>query len=107
MKRILMALLVAVMATTAAGAAFAGTWTPRIDRREARQHARIHQGMRNGTLTPREWTRLRVGQRHVRRMEWRAKSDGHVGPYERRAITRAQNRQSWRIHRLKHNGRGW
>ena len=107
MKRIIVALVVALAATTVTGAAFANTRTPMIDLREARQHVRIQDGKRSGELTPGELARLRFGQLHVRRMEWRAKADGHVGPYERRAITRAQDLESRRIYRLRHNAQSW
>ena len=98
--RILFA-MAAVAALTAA-TADAQTLTPRVDRREARQHARIRQGVRSGELTPREAARLRAGQVHVRRMEHRAKSDGVVTLGERVRLNRAQNR---RIAHLKHNRR--
>jgi hypothetical protein len=92
-----------VLASLMATAAFAGT--PRIDRREARQHARIGQGVHSGRLTRGEAFRLRAGQRRVHRMERRAKADGRVSLRERAHMTRAQNRQSRAIWRLKHNGR--
>ena len=98
-------LVVAAFAALTAATAQANTYTPRVDRREARQHARIHQGVRSGELTPREAARLRMGQAHIRRMERRDKSDGIVTPRERVQLNRAQNRQSRRIYRLKHNGR--
>jgi hypothetical protein len=102
MKRITSVLLaVAILAVTAS---FASAATPRIDRREVRQHARIQQGVRSGELTRGEAHRLRAGQAHVRRMERRAKSDGVVTQRERARIGHAQNRQSRRIYRLKHNG---
>ena len=41
----------AVKAAPAKGVAAAQSATPRIDRREARQEARIHQGVRSGELT--------------------------------------------------------
>ena len=47
---------------------------------------------------------LRRGQRHVNRIEQRAKADGNVTARERVRLNRAQNRQSRHIHRLKHNG---
>jgi len=103
MKRILtIAVLAAVMASFA-GIAMAATATPRIDRREARQQARIDQGVKSGALTPRETAHLEAGQAHVDRMETRAKADGHVTPAERARITRAQNHQSRAIYRKKHN----
>ena len=103
MKRItLMVVLVAAM-TSVAGVALAHT--PRIDRREVRQHVRIHAGVRSGSLTRGEAVRLRAGQRHVHRMERRAKADGFVTRHERRRINAAQNHQSRAIWRFKHNGR--
>ena len=79
--------------------------TPRIDRREARQADRIHQGFRSGELTRGELRALRAGQRNIHRLERRAKSDGFVSARERARLMRAQNRQSRHIWRLKHNGR--
>jgi hypothetical protein len=106
MKRTLMIFVLAAAMTTLAAQAFAHTATPRIDRREARQHARIVQGVRGGELTRGEAARLRMGQRRVHMMERRAKSDGFVSMRERGHITRMQNLQNRRIWRLKHNGRG-
>ena len=107
MKRITMVAFAAAMLAAFAGvsqAAMAAS-TPRIDRREARQHARIHQGARSGQLTRHEARKLRRDQRHIARVERRAKADGVVTPQERRRITHAQNRESRRIYRLKHNHR--
>ena len=105
MKRTLMIVVLAAVMASFAGIATAGTATPRIDRREARQEKRIEQGTRSGELTPAERARLNAGQAHVDRMEVRAKADGHVTPAERARITRAQNRQSRAIYRKKHNAR--
>lgn len=96
---------VAAVAALSVAVADAHPVTPRVDRREARQHARIQQGVRSGELTPEEAARLRAGQGHVRRMERRAKSDGVVTPGERVRLDHAQDRQSRRIARLKHNDR--
>lgn len=79
--------------------AFAG----RADRRQFSQHARIHQGVRNGDLNRGEAARLRAGQRHVRRLERRAEKDGVVTPKEHLRIEKAQNRQSSRIYKEKHD----
>ena len=103
MKRTLTIIVLAAVMASFAGLAMAGTATPRIDRREARQQARIHQGARSGALTPRETARLEAGQAHVHHMEARAKADGHVTAGERARITHAQNRQSRAIYRKKHN----
>ncbi len=95
--------LTLTLAALTATMASAQTATLRIDRREARQDARIHQGVCGGELTRGEAARLRAGQRHVGRMESRAKADGVVTPRERARIGRAQNIESRRIHRLEHN----
>jgi hypothetical protein len=103
MKKIGTILLAGVLASLLASAAIAGT--PRIDRREARQHARIAAGRHSGALTRPESMRLRAGQRHVHRMERRAGRDGVVTRGERQRIERAQDRESRSIYRLKHNRR--
>ena len=105
MKRTWMIAVLAAAMTSFAGFALAQSATPRIDRREARQHTRIHQGVQSGEVTRGEAMRLGAGQRHVHRMELRAKSDGQVTMRERRWINRVQNRQSRAIYRMKHNGR--
>ena len=105
MKRIAQVLFVLTLATTLAGAASADPVTPRVDRRQVVQRMRIRDGVRSGELTPREARRLRMGERHIRRVERRAKSDCVVTPRERVRMNRQLNRESRRIHRLKHNGR--
>jgi hypothetical protein len=98
---LMLAMAIAMFATTVASAY---PNTPRVDRREARQNVRIRQGVRSGELTRGETRRLVVGQRHVQRMERRAKSDGFVSGRERARLGHAQNRQSRHIWRFKHNG---
>ena len=104
MKRTIVT-LVALFAISLVGIANAGTATPRIDRREVRQDARIDRGVRSGALTPREQDRLRAGQTHIDRMEARAKADGVVTMRERRHMERALNHEGRAIRRLKHNRR--
>ncbi len=55
------------------------------------------------TSTPRETTRLERGQAHVQRMEDRAKADGVVTKGERARLTQAENVESRRIRRQKHD----
>jgi hypothetical protein len=97
--------LTLAMLVAFAAIAVAHPVTPRVDRREARQELRIRHGWRSGELTRRETARLRAGERHIRRMEWRAKADGRVTPRERARLNRALNRESRAIRRLKHNAR--
>ncbi len=105
MRRFTMMVLLAALAVSLAGAASANTWTPRVDRREAHQRARIAQGVRSGQLTPREARHLRAGERRIHRMERRAKADGVVTPRELRRLNVALNHESRAIYRLKHNAR--
>ena len=101
--RVLLAVTALAAMTTVAAAAHPGP--PRVDRREARQESRIRQGVRSGELTPGEAEHLHAGQRHVQRIERRAKADGVVTMRERARLGHSQNRQSRHIARLKHNGR--
>jgi membrane protein implicated in regulation of membrane protease activity len=103
MKRMGTMVLAAVMAISLASVANASVATPRVERREARQEARIGQGIRSGELTRGEAMRLERGQARVDRLEWRARSDGRVSAWERARMHRALNHQSRRIHRMKHN----
>jgi hypothetical protein len=105
MKRIKMIIMAVAIAVSVAGAASAQPGTPRLDRRAARQEWRIREGARAGQLTRRETYRLRMDQRHIRRMGRCARADGRLGPRERFRLQRAYDRQSARIWRLRHNDR--
>lgn len=105
MKRKPVAAALLTLAFIAVPALAQSTDTPRIDKREAIQSERIEQGMNSGALTPGETARLDRGQARVQASEAAAKADGIVTRRERIALTREQNRQSRRIHRLKHNAR--
>jgi hypothetical protein len=85
--------------------AFAQERTPRVNAREAEQHARIAQGRRNGELTNGETKVLRAEQRNIRRSERRAKADGDVTARERRKLDRKQDHANHDIRRAKHNNR--
>ena len=105
MKLTIRLLLSVAALVLAASVASAHPATPRVDRREARQHARIAQGVQSGELTRAEARRLRAAQRHIHRMERRAKADGVVTMRERARLNRALNHESRAIRRLKHNQR--
>jgi hypothetical protein len=72
-------------------------------RRNINQQQRIAHGVATGTLTNTETGKLERGQAHVERMEAHAGSDGHVGPAGAAAIQHAENVQSAKIYRKKHN----
>jgi hypothetical protein len=105
MKRLTLVVLAVAIAASLAGAASAQPGARNVDRREWRQQVRIHRGVVSGRLTPLEARRLRMGERHLRRMELRFRADGRLGPCERVRLHRALDRQDARIWWLKHNGR--
>jgi hypothetical protein len=76
---------------------------PKVDARQKTQNTRIHQGKNNDEITRREASLLRKEQKHIRRSERRAKSDGDVTTMERRRLDRKQDRASRHIHRAKNN----
>ena len=79
--------------------------TPRIDARQAKQQARINQGVASGKVNPQEAARLNAGQQRVAGAKSAAKADGVVTKGERKQITHMQNHQSKNIAGKKHNNR--
>ena len=77
--------------------------TPVFDQRQANQEQRIQQGTQSGSLTQKEAARLERGQVRLQRMEDKAKSDGVVTKQERGRLQHAENVESKRIYREKHD----
>lgn len=75
----------------------------RVDRRQDRQEQRIDKGVQSGALTPRETRKVEQGQRHVERLETKAQSDGTVTAREKGRLEHAQDVQSKRIYKQKHD----
>ena len=85
-------------------ASVADAGTPWIKHRQQNQLNRIGNGVASGQLSAGETARLLNGQARIANMRAAAKAnDGVVGPVERLLIHGAQNWQSNRIYRLKHN----
>lgn len=95
--------IVAVACLALPLAAFAQANTPRVDQRQANQERRIEQGVNSGALTEREAARMERGQEHVQNLEDKAKADGVVTKGERARLHAAQDAQSARIYRQKHD----
>ena len=72
--------------------------------RNVNQEKRIEQGVKSGDLTRREVGGLERGQAKVDHKEAVAGRDGHVSKGEQALVQRAENHQSRRIHREKHDG---
>ena len=91
--------------TTAAQAAPPAYHGPHsINHRQTEQQRRIDQGIRRGSLTPREAGRLEYRDARIARQESRdRRSGGHFTAAERRHIEREENRTSRAIYRQKHD----
>jgi hypothetical protein len=71
--------------------------------RNINQQQRIEAGVRNGSLTNKEVARLERGQARVTHAEAAAGRNGHVGAAEQARVQQAENHQSRRIARQKHD----
>ncbi len=71
--------------------------------RNINQQTRIANGVKDGSLTHHEAAGLERGQSHVDAREARVGANGHVSAAEQRGVQRADNRQSARIYRKRHN----
>ena len=71
--------------------------------RNINQEQRINNGVRDGSLTNHEAASLERGQAHVDKREARAGANGNVSAGEQRRIARAENRQSNRIYKKRHD----
>lgn len=102
--RISRLVLTAAISAVFAGTAFAQTTsTERIDQRQENQQRRIDAGVKSGQLNQREAARLEKGQAHVQKMETRATTDGKITKGEARRIEHAQDVQSGRIAKQRHD----
>jgi hypothetical protein len=71
--------------------------------RDINQQQRIENGIKANQLTNRETAALERGQARVDQKEFRAGRDGQMSAAEDKAVNKAQDRQSARIHKLKTN----
>ena len=75
----------------------------RDQKREARQEARIGQGIKSGELNKAEAHRLHKGQKRVDEAQKAAKADGVVTDQEKARLEKMQDVQSQRIYEQKHD----
>jgi Ni/Co efflux regulator RcnB len=80
-----------------------GTHDPKVNKRQHRQHARIHEGVKSGELTHSEARALRMEQRAIRQKERAYKSDGTLTKDERKELHEDLNAASANIHEEKHD----
>jgi hypothetical protein len=93
-----------------AGSGAVDPFRPRVNqvhRRQTRPQKRIAQGVKSGSLSPREAARLEKREAGVQRQENRdlAKHNGHLTKAEQRQLNRRENRISRSIFRDKHNNK--
>jgi hypothetical protein len=76
-----------------------------VNRRQTRQQKRIAQGVKSGSLSPKETAHLEKREASVQHQEQRdmAKHNGHLTKAEQRQLNRRENRISRSIYKDKHN----
>lgn len=71
--------------------------------RNVNQEKRIEAGVKNGSLTNREASKLERGQAKAERAQFRDGRDGHVSAHEQKQLQRKEDRNSHRIYHQKHD----
>ena len=74
-----------------------------INERQNRQHDRILQGLRGGSLTQIEFFNLMQEQRSIRQQERQFLADGFLGPREYESLNQALNRADEHIRFERHD----
>ncbi len=76
-----------------------------VNRREAHQQKRIANGVKNGSLTPKETAHLENREAKLQKTEQKdmAKHNGHLTKAEQKNLNHRENRISRSIHKDKHN----
>ena len=97
-------------ATSGAGPGVVDPGHPRVNqvnRREGRQQQRIANGIKNGSINPKEAANLERREASVQRQEQRdmAKHNGHLTKAEQKQLNRRENHISRSIYRDKHNNK--
>ena len=102
MKRFTTGLVAVAMVVGSASAAFG---EPKVARRQEHQQQRIAQGVKSGSLTPKETAHLEGREAHLNQeiRADRAANGGTFTPAEKQHVNRQQNRISGAIYRDKHN----
>jgi hypothetical protein len=101
-KKMAMSAMAAVVAGLFSVAASAQTAGSEVQR-DVNQQQRIEQGLKSGSLTAGEASKLERGEARIERMESNALKDGNLSPAEKARIQRAQNQESRAINRAENN----
>jgi len=94
--------------TSGAGPGVVDPGHPRVNEvnaRQERQQQRIANGVKNGSLSPKETANLEKRENHIQNEEKRdmATNGGHLTKAEQNRINRQQNHISKSIYKDKHN----
>ena len=95
----MMALFMAITGFVFVDTATAG----RVGKRQVKQQKRIHQGVKSGEITKKEFKHLEREQARLQKNKKRALSDGELTKKEKFRLERKQNKASRHIYRAKHN----
>jgi hypothetical protein len=109
MKRMFLTIIAAGMITGTTGIAFADDPPEgRIQERKENQQRRIGNGVKNGTLSPKETVNLekKEGALNKEIHHDRVQNGGNLTNKEKAQINRQQNRLSRQIYKAKHDGPG-
>lgn len=100
-------LILAAMAVTIAGSAFAQTTSPStkptIDQIQVNQAQRIQQGVQSGRLTEAEAARLQKGETRIDAAQARASADGTISTQEKKHLAKMAQHENKAIHKQKHD----
>jgi len=88
------------------GALLTGTTSfGQIRQRQENQQDRIGEGVENGTLSPKETSRLEHKEAQLNKEIRHDRQTGGLTPQDRRQINHQQNVLSRKIYRTKHDGK--
>ena len=77
----------------------------RAGKRQVNQQKRIHQGVKSGEITKKEFKHLEREQARLQKSKKRAFSDGKLTGREKLMLEHRQDKASRHIYRAKHNDR--
>jgi len=106
MKRMILTIVTAGLIVGVTGIGFADEPEGRIQQRKENQQARIGNGVKNGTLSPRETVNLekKEGALNHEIHHDRVQNGGNPTNKEKAQVNRQQNHLSRQIYKDKHDG---
>jgi hypothetical protein len=106
MKRMILTMVAAGLIVGSTAIGFADEPEGRIQQRKENQQERIGNGVKNGTLSPKETVNLEKKEGRLNREihHDRVQNGGNLTNKEKAQVNRQQNRLSRQIYRDKHDG---